>query len=46
MADPRTKSFIITLEIEDFTLQGVLKRLDKLLSDERTISFEIKEKED
>ena len=46
MSDPRLKPFIVTLEIEGFSTADVIKRLEKLIEDERTISFEIKPKEE
>lgn len=46
MIDPRMKPFTITLEIEGFSTENVINRLERLIEDDRTISFEIKEKED
>lgn len=46
MTDPRMKPFIVTLEIEGFSTENIIKRLVDLIEDERTISFEVKEKED
>ena len=45
MADPRMKPFVVTFEIESFNAENLIRRLTKLIEDERTISFEIKEKE-
>ena len=46
MADPRMKPFIVTLEIEGFSTESVIRRLENLIEDERTISFEVKQKEE
>lgn len=46
MIDPRMNPFIVTLEIEGFSLENIIKRLEDLIEDERTISFEIKKKEE
>ena len=46
MIDPRMKPFSVTLEIEGFSIENVIKRLEDLIEDERTISFEIKQKEE
>ena len=46
MSDPRLKPFIVTLEIEGFSVDNVIKRLEKLIEDERTISFDVRKKEE
>ena len=40
-----SKSFIVTLEIEAGSVQDVVKMINNLTADSRTVSFGIKEKE-
>lgn len=46
MSDPRLKPYVMTLEIEGFSVDSIVKRLEKLIEDERTISFDVREKEE
>lgn len=46
MTDPRLKPFIVTLEIEGFSVDSIINRITKLLEDERTISFDVRKKEE
>lgn len=46
MLDPRNKSYIVTLNIEAHSPSEVITRLIKVIEDERTISFDIKKKEE
>ena len=41
-----TKTFTVVLEIESVSRENLLRRLEELIKDERTISFEVKQKEE
>ena len=46
MVDPKSKMFTVTLEIESRSYEMVVKMIEKLINDQRTISFRIDEQKE